>query len=203
METKIATLISYLLHPVLIPLYAVLFLLNSGIYFSLFLTTEAKLILIATFLFTTIILPLLIMVMLNRKKIIKSFFMETREERIYPLLIITVFYYLTYYLLKGIHVSFILSFFMLGSTFLAILALIITFYLRVSLHMLGMGGLLGMLTGLGANISLNLFIPILVMLFLSGLAGFARLKMDSHKPVEIYTGFLLGGVVMFILFYLI
>lgn len=203
METKIATLISYLLHPILIPLYTVLFLLNSGIYFSLFLTIEAKFILIITFLVTTVIFPLFIMVILNRKKVIKSFFLETREERIYPLLIITVFYYLTYYLLKGVHVSFILSFFMLGSTFLAILALIITFYLRISLHMLGMGGLLGMLTGLSANISLNLFIPILVMLFLSGITGFARLKMDSHKPVEIYTGFLLGGAVMFILFYLI
>ena len=203
METRIATLISYLFHPILIPLYTVLFFLNAGIYFSMFMTMEAKLIMITTFLITTIILPLLVMLVLTRKKLINSFSLVTREERIYPLLIITLFYYLTYYLLKGIHVSFILSFFMLGSTFLSILALIITFYLRISLHMIGMGGLLGMLIGLSANISVNLFIPILVVLFLSGLTGFARLKNDSHKPLEIYTGFLLGGVVMFLLFVLV
>lgn len=203
METKIANLVSYLLHPIFIPLYMVLYLLNSGIYFSLFLTVEARLILITTFLVTTILVPLLIIYVLYRKKIIQSFFLVTKEERIYPLLIISVFYYLTYYLLKGIHVSFILSYYMLGATFLSILALIITFYMRISLHLLGIGGIAGMMAGLSANISLNLFIPILLVLLLSGLTGFARLKVDSHKPVEIYTGFLVGSAVMFVLFFLI
>jgi hypothetical protein len=203
METKIARVISWFLHPLLIPLYTVLYLLNSGIYFSLFLSVEARLILITTFLVTTLLLPLGIVYLFYRKKIITSLEMVAREERIYPLLVTTLFYYLTYYLLKGIHVSFVLSFFMLGSTFLSILALVITFYMRISLHMIGMGGLLGMLAGLSANITLNLFVPILIVLFLSGLAGFARLKVDSHKPIEIYTGFLVGSAVMFVLFYLI
>lgn len=203
METKIARVISYFFHPLMIPLYILLFLLNVNTFFSPGLDFSFKLILLGVICLTTILFPLLIIFLLYKKKLVRSLFLESREERIYPILIIAIFYYLTYYLMKGIRISPIFSYYMLGATFLAILALIITFYRKISLHMLGIGGMSGLILGLAFNLSLNMVYFLLPAIFVSGITGFARLKLNSHKPSEIYSGFLVGAVIMFFLFFLI
>jgi hypothetical protein len=37
-------------------------------------------------------------------------------------------------------------------------------------------------------------------ILISGIAGFARLKLEEHRPSEIYAGYLLGFSVMAIVF---
>jgi hypothetical protein len=202
METKLARVISFLFHPVLMPFYIFLLLLNVNAFFSAELALSFKIYLLGFICLTTILIPLLLIYLLYRKKVVHSLFLETREERIYPIIIITIFYYLTYYLMKGIGISPVFSFYMLGATFLSILALVITFYTKISLHMLGMGSMSGLMLGLAFSLSLNLLF-FLGMIFLSGVTGFARLKLNSHKPSEIYSGFLVGAVIIFFLFALI
>ncbi len=203
METRLAKTISYLFHPLLVPLYIMLFLLNLNAHFSLVLSFTSKLMLSGITCLTTILLPLLIIFLLVKKKLVQSYYLESREERIYPLLVISVFYYLTYYLFKGVHISPVFSFYMLGATFLAILSLIITFYHKISLHMVGVGGLTGLITGLTLNFAVDLAYFIVLAILVSGFVGFSRLKVNSHKPSEIYSGFLVGASVMFLLFFLL
>jgi hypothetical protein len=202
METKLARVISFLFHPVLMPFYIFLLLLNVNAFFSAELAFSFKIYLLGFICLTTILIPVLFIYLLYRKKVVRSLFLETREDRIYPIIIITIFYYLTYYLMKGIGISPVFSFYMLGATFLSILALVITFYSKISLHMLGIGGMSGLMLGLVFSLSLNLLF-FLGMIFLSGVTGYARLKLNSHKPSEIYSGFLVGAVIMFFLFALI
>jgi hypothetical protein len=203
MENTVARVISYLFHPLFMPLYFLLLLLNMNVFFSLVLPFHFKLILAGLITMTTILLPMLVFFFLYRKKLVRSVFLETREERIYPILVLAIFYYLTYYLLKGVHLSAIFSYYMLGATFLAILALILTFYLKISLHMLGIGGVVGMITGMAINFSMDLTGMILPILVLAGIIGTARLKLNTHKPSEIYSGFLVGVVIMFVLFFVL
>jgi hypothetical protein len=203
MENRFATIISYLFHPMFAPLYMILFLLKADTFFSYMLPPKSQLILIGLVCFTTILVPVLIIYLLYRKKLVRSFFLETKEERIYPLLVISVFYYLTYYLLKGIHISPVFSLCMLGATFLAILSLIITFYIKISLHMVGIGGITGLITGLTLNLSMNLVPYIMLVVIISGMTAFSRIKLNSHKQTEVYSGFLMGAAVMFLLFFLI
>jgi hypothetical protein len=203
MEIRLARVISYLVHPLLMPLYMFLLLLNSNSFFLPGLAGSYKLILLGIICLTTILFPLLFIFLLYKRKLIVSLFLESREERIYPLLIIAIFYYLTYYLMKGIGISPVFSYYMLGATFLAILALISTFYRKISLHMLGMGGMSGLVMGLTLNLSANTFYLLVAAIMMSGVTGFARLKLNSHKPSEIYSGFLVGAGIMFLLFYLV
>jgi hypothetical protein len=202
METKLARVISYLFHPLLIPFYILLFLVNVNTFISPGLAPSFKLTLLGVICLTTILFPLLFVFLLYKKKLVRTLFLETREERIYPLLIIAIFYYLTYYVMKGIHISPVFSYYMLGATFIAILALTITLYRKISLHMLGVGGMSGLILGLSFNLSLNT-IYFLLLIVVSGVTGWARLKLDSHKPSEIYSGFLVGAVIMFFLFFLL
>jgi hypothetical protein len=200
MELRIAKIISNIFHPLFIPFYTILVLLNSDSYLSLMIPPKGKLLLAGVVLLTTVLLPLFTSLILIRMKIIHSYFPKTREERIYLLLNAAIFYYLTYYLLKGIHISLFFNYFMLGSTLLVICSLIISFFHGISLHMVATGGLLGGMLAETFGHSLDVTGFILALILLSGLIGTARLKTDSQKPAGIYSGFLVGITVMFLLF---
>jgi hypothetical protein len=200
MEERIAKMFTIVFHPLFVPFYMLLILLNVNTFFAMMIPVKAKLLLSGLVFLTTILLPLLIVFLLYRLKLVKSFYLESREERIYPLLTVAVFYYITYYLLKSFPISFIFSYYMLGSTFLTILAMIISFYRKISLHMIGIGGMLGLLMGLSLNLNLDLTWFVISAIILGGFLGFARIQSNSHKPSEIYSGFLVGVSVMFLLF---
>ena len=198
-EPRIARVISFVFHPVLIPSYILLLLMNldGSLYQSL--PFSYKMTLTGIVFLTTLIFPLFVTWMLLRLNIISSVFMTIKEERIYPVLAVSVFYYLTYFLLKGIHISVIFSYYMLGATMLAILSLVINFYRKISLHTIAAGGFTGLFLGLSLNFGINLNKEIFTGILLAGIIGFARLKSDSHQPAEIYSGFLMGVVVMTVL----
>lgn len=200
MEERISKMATILFHPLFVPFYMLLMLLNVNLFFAMMIPVKIKLLLSALVFITTIVLPLLTVFLLYRLKFVKSFQLQTREERIYPLLAVAIFYYLTYYLLKSFPISFIFSYYMLGSTFLTILAMIISFYRKISLHMIGIGGMLGLLMGLSLNLKLDLTWFVVAAIILGGILGFARIQSNSHKPSEIYSGFLVGACVMFLLF---
>ena len=200
MEDRIARLLTILFHPLFIPFYSLMILFNLNIFFAILIPLKAKYLLTGLVFLTTILFPLLIVFLLYRLKLITSFYLQSKEERIYPLLTTAVFYYLTYYILKSFTISFIFSYYMLGCTFLTICALIISFYHKISLHMIGIGGIIGLLMGLSINRNINLSWFIIPAILLAGMLGFARAKSNSHKPSEIYSGFLVGAGVMFLLF---
>jgi hypothetical protein len=195
--------ISYVFHPILIPLYILMALFHQDLFFSLLIPAKSKLILTCVVGVTTIVLPLFSVWIFYRLKVVTSLNMNAREERIYPLLVIAIFYYMTYYLLKSFPISFIFSYYMLGSTFLVICALITSFWMKISLHMIGVGGFLGVFLGLSIKLSMNITELILPAILLAGIVGSARLNENSHKPTEIYSGFLAGVCVMVCLFLMI
>lgn len=198
-ETRLARIISYLFHPLLMPLYILLLLLNLSTFLSRSLPFPYKMALTGVVILTTILFPLFLTWMLLRLRIITSLFMDKMEERTFPILAISVFYYLTYFLLRGIHISVIFSYYMLGATLLAILSLVVNFYRKVSLHMIAAGSFTGLFLGLSLNFGINLNIAILAGILLGGIIGFARLKSNSHQPAEIYSGYAMGVLVMTVL----
>jgi hypothetical protein len=200
MEERIAKFFSLVFHPLFVPFYMLLVLLNVNTFFAMLIPVKVKLLLSGLVFLTTILIPLLIVFLLYRLKLVKSFYLESRDERIYPLLAVAAFYYITYYLLKSFPISFIFSYYMLGSTFLTVLAMIISFYRKISLHMMGIGGMLGLLMGLSLNLNLDLTWFVVSAIILGGFLGFARIQSNSHKPSDIYSGFLVGAGVMFLLF---
>ena len=202
-ETKLARVISYVFHPLLVPSYILLLILNLDSFLSRSLPIQYKLALAGVVFLTTLVFPLFLTWMLYRLRIISSVLLTSKEERIYPILAISVFYYLTYFLLRDIHISAIFSYYMLGATLLAIVSLIVNFYRKISLHMIGAGSFTGLFLGLSLNFGINLHTEILSGILLAGIIGTARLSSDSHRPTEIYSGFVMGVVVMTTLMVLI
>jgi len=81
-------------------------------------------------------------------KLITSLQMPLRQERIAPLFVTAIFFFLTYYLLKTLEIAPVLYVYMLGATLLAIIASAITLWWKISLHMIGAGALTGAFAGL-------------------------------------------------------
>lgn len=189
-------IISYCFHPLLIPVLIFSILLNISALYAYTIPPTLKLTLIGITIFTCILFPLLTVFILLRFNIISSIYTETKEERVYPILAVAAFYYLTYILLKEFQVSAIFSYYMLGSTLLAILALFINFYKKISLHMVGIGSFTGLFAGLILRFGFDFNLPVIFGILMGGVVGYARLKSNAHQPTEIYSGFLMGVVVM-------
>ncbi|MCD4731100.1 MAG: hypothetical protein K8R74_10890 [Bacteroidales bacterium] len=126
--------------------------------------------------------------------------METREERVFPLIMTTIFFFISYYMLRDIKILETFLFFLIGSTLLLIITLLINFLTKISIHMIGIGGMTGALIGLSLRTNADLVVLINLSLFLSGLTGYARLKLKAHNQPQIYTGFLCGLLIMLAIF---
>ncbi|TSA26638.1 MAG: hypothetical protein D4R67_07435 [Bacteroidetes bacterium] len=196
MDERIARILSFLFHPLLIPTYllGILFWLDST--YSVLLPLQMKLLVAGTVLVTTFIFPLFILFLLFRMKIITSFYLPRREERIFPLIILAIFYYLTFYLMKDIYLPRYFQLFILGATLLTIITMLITLGYRISMHMTAWGGVAGLFLGMSLVSGGYSLLMLIAAILLAGLTGSARLKLKAHQPGEIYSGWLMGALVM-------
>ncbi len=202
MEDKFAKTISILFHPILMPSWFTLILFSSNTYISLLIPLQLKYVLFSMIFITTAMFPLLFVLMMVKRKIVSDIYLRKREDRIYPFAITALFYFLSYYLIRQLPLYDVFSLFLLGSTFLVFFSFLITFFWKISVHLMGIGGLLGGLTGLVIRLNLDFTAMIIYGLLIAGLLGFARLQLNAHKPLQVYTGFLLAFFVMVSIFLL-
>jgi membrane-associated phospholipid phosphatase len=200
MENRIARILSVLFHPLLIPTYALLILVNTKTHFTLILPENFRYMTVLFVFLTSFVLPLLLILILLKLGKVKSLEMEDRRERILPLFIVAIFFYMTYYLLKqGPHFA-IFNVFMLGATLLVIMSMLVNYITKISIHMVALGGLLGTFIGFALALRLDLRMLLSSIIIIAGLTGFARLQLKAHTPGQVYAGFLMGVIFMFGLF---
>ena len=203
MTTKFARIISTVFHPLLVPTYALLLLMNFQTHSILAIPYSYRYVIVAFVFLATFVLPSILVFLLLKAGKIKSLEMQTQRERVLPMLIIAMAFYGTYFLLKQTSISSLITFFMVGSTMLVLIALLINYILKISLHMIAWGGFFGLLLGFAINFHYNLIVELFIMIFLVGIIATARLKLNAHNPLQIYLGFLIGTIGMFFLFFLI
>jgi len=202
MEKKIAGVISVLLHPMLMPTYVLLLFLNINYFVSYNYTFEVKGYLVAFVFIMTFILPGLLIFLLKKLKAIQSLQMNSKQERMLPLALMAVVYYITYYSLNNTGILQFFNLFLLGTTVVTLFTMVVNMFTKISLHMISMGGLAGTLLGLLLTCSLNLHWIFYLLILLSGVVGYARLTITNHTLRQIYNGFMMGFVVMLALFVL-
>ncbi|MCC5946497.1 MAG: hypothetical protein JJT94_16320 [Bernardetiaceae bacterium] len=195
--TALAKIISYAIHPALMPTVSVAMVLVYVDFQRITVAPYAQ-VLILIFL-VTFIVPVILFLLMLRTKLIRSLEMETKEERAIPFLFTTVFYTIIAYFfvsqpLLDFRISLVLSAIALSLCCVALLSLLY----KVSVHAVGVGGLLGFLFAFQyLNPMHDLLNPTLFVLFLGGLVGSARLYLRVHSPHQVATGYLLGFTVCF------
>ena len=200
METKFAKVISAIFQPLLIPTYGFIILFSLTAFFSLAINPSAKWMIMGIVFLTTFLFPALMILFLLRMGVITSLNLRNRQERVLPFLIAGTFYYLAYYMLKQLQISPIYNYFMIGTTFVIVVSILINFFWKISIHMISLGGLLGAFLGLSFVMMIDMTPLLILIIFVSGMVGFSRLQLKAHTPAQVYSGFIAGLLVMLSLF---
>lgn len=199
MTKKLASILSAIFHPFLITLYSFLLIFISGSYIA-YLPNSIKLIILMVVLLNTLIIPIISLLILKRLGLIKSFYLEKHRERIIPIVITSIPYFFTLYLMAKLPVPQVLFRIIEGGVVVLIVAAIVSYWWKISLHLMGIGGLTGFLLACSLNNYFNA-IPFLVVTFIvAGLLASARLKNGDHNPLQVYVGYMAGICLVFTLF---
>ena len=186
-----AKIASILFHPLLMPTLGLLiiFQLSANVFH---LPYEAKRIILIIVGINTLLLPLLIIPMFYRLSIIKTLHMHNHRERVMPLLFTTIPYVFSFYFLNRLPIYSEIPMFMLGASVAVALTLVVSIWWKISIHMVGIGGIAGLLFSLYFLYQSNGFFSLLVAIMLAGIVAWARLYLSAHKPIQVYAGFALG-----------
>jgi len=189
-----ARVTSIVFHPLLIPTLGFLLLFNSGFYFSLMPWSVKKFILLIVFLSTCVLPALSIGLLALSPRFDVN--MEKSTDRVLPLILSSIYYYLGYLVLQRLPVYPIYNFFMLASILVQIVLLIVTLRWKISAHSAAIGGLLGGIMALSIRLGENPVLILIALILTAGLVGTARLILGKHTNLQVYSGFLLGFLVM-------
>jgi membrane-associated phospholipid phosphatase len=163
---------------------------------------------------STFFIPIISVLMMKALKLIPSLELKDAQDRIGPFIVTGVFYISTYYLIyrnPNMPVAFKACF--LGAVIGLFLAFLITLFSKISLHAVGMGGLLGMVlitiqrpelfpfvwdAGIFGMFEVSLFKLLSTTILVCGIVGTSRLILDAHEPKDLYGGYLVGLATQFI-----
>ena len=191
-EEKLTKFISYILHPLLMPTYGFAIIFFTKNYISTFTPPRIKLLIIGiTFLFT-FLLPTINALILLRIGRIRSLEMETTSERVIPYGSAVLYYFALFYLFFNADFPSIFKILILGAAISILMTMLINYRWKISAHTIGIGGLTGAALGIIYRLHLDMHYVLMLLLFLSGVIGYARLKLNAHSPAQVYSGFLLG-----------
>ncbi len=195
MNKQIAKTISILFHPMLMPLLGIIFIFYSGSYIS-FLPGNVKRIIILVIAANTLALPLLMMPLFIQFGVVKSLIMESNRERLIPLAFTLIPYILSVYFLAKLPIPVVIPVFMLGASLVIASCLIISYWWKISIHMVGVGGLVGFIIAFSNRMFTDVLPYLLIAIIIASLLASARLQAKSHNPVQVYSGFALGFIIM-------
>lgn len=194
-----ANVLSYIFHPIFLPFYVVWFIaFVHPSYFSGFSHVERLKAVFITFQ-NAVFYPLICVLLLKAVGFIDSVFLRTQKDRIIPYIASGIFFFWTFTVFKEQAVfprilpSFILGVFLASSG-----ALLANIYFKISMHAVGVGGLLGIFIIITNSNSMLMTWPLSIVLLITGLVCSARLLISDHTQKDIYSGLAVGLITQFI-----
>jgi len=199
-ENRIASLLSALLHPLILPTLGLIILFNLNTYLSYSIPGQAKKFILLIVFINSAIAPVLSILLLKRAGFIKDITLDDRSERMLPLLLSAIYFFLTYYLLRKVALPSLLYFYIIGATMLVLLSLIITYRWKISIHMVSMGGFTGFFISIALLLQIDIYWMLMLTFLFSGMLGTARVIVKAHDLPQVFAGYAMGVGVMLVLF---
>ncbi|MFD2035057.1 PA-phosphatase [Belliella marina] len=205
MYRKLFELVSVVFQPLAMPTLIFMFLLFGLPDSEIGIGQANKLLIISVIFANTMIIPIGIIMVMRYTKVIPSLEMENNRERVFPFAVITLLYLITAYAFyQKDWMDYRLIFTMFVISICLILLTSISYFWKISAHMMGVGGLLGIVLAFSLLVQgfslLHILLPVIL---LAGLIGSARLYLNAHTPIQVLGGLLLGFGVCFGSFYMV
>jgi hypothetical protein len=188
----IAQVLSYIFHPIFLPTLGLIFVFGLNSYISQ-TTPFAKQVFIVAWIFVnTALIPLVFTLFLRWRGMVTSIQLHSREDRLIPFTFALLFYFTNYWLMQDIALPMLIHSIFLGSSIAVGMALVFTFFTKISIHMIGMGGITASLFGLSQVYQLPIIWLVIAGILASGAVGSARYILESHNLRQIYLGWITG-----------
>jgi hypothetical protein len=194
---SIAQVISYLTHPLFIPVSVTFLVLESIPEYMVAFKLQSKRFAFDMLYMRVVIIsvgfPLLSVFLAKALGFISSIYMKTQRDRIIPYVAMITYYFWAFYTFfqEGRAPKFYTAFFL--GVFLSIsISFVSNNFIKTSMHTVGWGGVIGFLLSLMWGMHMNVSVPLIITFFVAGIVATARLILHAHTPREIYVGFLIG-----------
>jgi hypothetical protein len=199
---KLAKIISVIFHPLFMPVYGMVIIFSAPTLFE-YLPFAVKRILLFIVLINNVLLPLSLLPFFRYRNIISSWTINNRRERIIPLLITTILYSTTSFIIFRFPVPGFLKSFFLAAAFLSLMVTVINFRWNISLHSVGAGALIAIVLLLSFKMYSPLMWYLISVIIAGGLILSSRLRLNYHNPQQVWFGFITGflGLSLFMLFF--
>ena len=189
----IAHLLSYVLHPLFIPTYFFLFLMQVLPFEFVGITEWQLKMRLFSVAWLTAFFPAFAVFLLWRLKLSDSIFLRTQKERIIPYVITMFFYWWMYYLSRNFTDQPIaLKFFYLGIFVASAIGMTVNNFMKVSLHAMGIAGLTTAVILVSVFYPVNNAVWVLLAVLLTALVISARLVVSDHTKKELVVGLFIG-----------
>lgn len=187
---KLAQFFSVILHPVFVPLAAVIFFF---IKVPLYYGSELLYSKVIAILILTVLIPILFLYFARTIRLISSFELPSAKERRFPLLFFMMLdLVIINYIFDLYNFQYLFYFFwsLLLAAMLVFIALFFRF--RISLHSMGLSSFLSFLCLLSYHFELDFRFSIAFLVLCIGLVSSARLYLKAHRPSEVVVGVVVG-----------
>lgn len=191
MQTRVASVFSVIFHPLLMPLTGIIVILKSGAYIAFIDSRWVNITLLTVFILTVVI-PISLIPFYYYSRIVRSVRMKNHRERIIPYFITFILFYTAHFIIKKLPLNYFYSVYLFAASVSVLLVIIISYFWKISTHMVGIGGLVGLIFSLSLRMTVNLMGILIFTIIIAGVLGASRLKLNSHSPLQVYTGFILG-----------
>lgn len=188
----LAKIVSYVFHPLFIPIYLTYFIIEIRSYQFAGIDDWGRLIRLLQVFVNCTFLPLVSVLLLKGLKFIDSIYLQTQKDRIIPYIICMIFYFWNWYAFKNNHeVNDIVS--MSMAVFNAsVFGFLINIVMKVSMHAIAMGVMSTFIALLAFSDSISFSFYLSITILISGIVCTARLIVSDHSSKEVYYGFLIG-----------
>ena len=199
---KTAKIISVIFHPLFIPLYGLIIIFTAPTFFW-YVPLKVKGILLLIVATNNIIIPITLMPFFRYRNIISSWMIETRKDRMAPLITVSMFYLITSFIMQRLPIPFFIKAYVFSASLVVIAVTVINFWWKISIHSVGAGALAGVVIVLSVAMTVPLTWFLIPVILISGLILSSRLKLNSNNITEVYVGFLSGfvGINLFMLLF--
>lgn len=195
----VASVFSVLLSPMLMATYGMIIAFQLSTY-QILLTTD-KLIVIAVIAALTCLVPAILFIVMQYFGIINDVHLNGRNERFLPYVVIVLCYVVGALYLFNINAPTWMWMFLFGGGVSGVVLMLVNFFWKISAHMAGIGGIIGLLCKINNNGDgvFDLMPIICVVIITAGILGTSRLAMERHTLWQVIAGVLCGFACVYLI----
>jgi hypothetical protein len=173
------------------PVYGMMIIFSSSTPFGV-LPPNVKRLLLLIVAVNNILIPVSLLPFLMHMKFISEWKLDNKEERKVPMIIATILYATTSYIIFRFPIPHFIKSFVYSAFLLSLVVTILNFRWKISLHAVGTGALMAVVLYLAYRMYSPVTWYIVLVSIVTGLVLSSRLQLNAHSPRQVWYGFITG-----------